>query len=176
VQDNTDCIDWDSGIHPGATELCDNLDNDCDLIIDNGAPFITWYYDNDADGFGNVDISVEACSPPFSYVQDSTDCVDVDFSIHPGANEICDWQDNNCDGNIDEGWQPFTWFRDFDNDGYGDITVWLVHCSQPIGYILDNNDCDDYYNNVHPGANEICADGLDNDCDGQIDEVECLPN
>lgn len=176
VLDNTDCDDLNPGIYPGATEICDNLDNDCDGIIENGVPIITWYHDNDGDGYGNAGYAIESCAQPSNYVQDATDCVDVNPNIHPGANEICDGQDNDCDGEIDENWQLFNWFRDFDGDGYGDINYWLVNCTQPFGYVIDNNDCDDSNNNVFPGAIEICADGLDNNCDGQVDEAECNPN
>ena len=41
--------------------------------------------------------------------------------------------------------------------------------TQPLGYVLDNTDCDDTRSDVYPNAPEIC-DGLDNDCDGQVDE------
>lgn len=62
-----------------------------------------FYADNDGDGFGDAAQEVMACTPPSGYVADHTDCNDGDPSIHPGADEVCDWADNNCNGQINEG-------------------------------------------------------------------------
>ncbi|HEX4824928.1 MAG TPA: MopE-related protein [Candidatus Polarisedimenticolaceae bacterium] len=68
----------------------------------NGSMF---YRDGDGDGYGNPAITVASCdgTPPAGYVADATDCNDAAASTHPGAAEVCDGVDNNCDGVIDEG-------------------------------------------------------------------------
>jgi uncharacterized protein (TIGR02145 family) len=79
------------------------------LKIENGVPFWTdlcsniYYRDLDSDSYGNNLDSITFCDPPVGYVIDNTDCDDSDASIHPGATEIDDDIDNNCDGVIDEG-------------------------------------------------------------------------
>ncbi len=114
---------------------------------------LTYWTDNDGDGFI------------------STDCDDTSASIYPGADEYCDGVDNNCDGNIDEGTaiDASTWYADTDSDGYGDATVSDVQCTQPSGYVVDGSDCDDTSASNYPGADEYC-DGVDNNCDSDIDE------
>ena len=64
------------------------------------------------------------------------------------------------------------WYADSDADGYGDPAVYQDACPQPIGFVLNNNDCDDSNNAVHPGAMEICNDGIDNNCDGKMLEFD----
>ncbi|MBK8081689.1 MAG: putative metal-binding motif-containing protein [Saprospiraceae bacterium] len=69
-----------------------------------------------------------ACSPPSGYVTDNTDCNDNNVLINPGATEICNGLDDDCDGGVDEGVQN-TYYADVDNDSYGDAIrpQWLVH-------------------------------------------------
>ena len=98
-----DCDDSNPDIYPGATELCDGLDNNCSGSIDDGLPFDTYYEDFDGDGFGNPSVSQTACAIPPGFTSDSTDCDDGNTSVNPGATENCDGVDNNCDGTIDEG-------------------------------------------------------------------------
>jgi len=94
------------------------------------------------------------------------DCDDTVISIHPGASEVCNGADDDCDGSIDEG-VASTYYRDADGDGYGDATM-LTACAVPAGYALSPGDCNDTVAAVHPGATDTC-DGIDNDCDGTVD-------
>lgn len=129
----------------------------------------TFYADADGDGYGNPAVTTLACTAPSGYVADNTDCDDTNSAINPGATEVCNGIDDNCNGSIDEGLTFTTYYADADGDGYGDAATSVSSCSPVAGYVTDNTDCNDAENTVYPGAIEIC-DGLDNDCNGDIDE------
>jgi hypothetical protein len=96
----TDCDDARASVHPGAAEVCDGLDNDCNFLVDDGVTN-TFYVDNDHDGFGDASAApMMACAPPAGYVTSNTDCDDANAAVHPGAPEMCDaaMVDENCDG------------------------------------------------------------------------------
>jgi hypothetical protein len=98
-----DCDDNNSAIHPGADEHCDGIDNDCDEAIDEDATDVTaWYLDSDDDGYGDPNYTESACSAPEGMVADSTDCDDSEATTYPGAPELCDWIDNDCDGQLED--------------------------------------------------------------------------
>ncbi|HEU4401976.1 MAG TPA: putative metal-binding motif-containing protein [Candidatus Polarisedimenticolia bacterium] len=162
-----DCNDNDPSIYPGAVEICNRVDDNCNGVIDEG-------FDRDLDGFTSC----------------GGDCNDANAQIHPGAVETCDGVDQNCNGTVDEGF-------DVDGDGYtscgGDCNdanaqihpgaVELCNgvddnCNQLVdedfdldadGYTVCGGDCNDSNALVHPNAPEAC-DGLDNDCDLLVDE------
>jgi hypothetical protein len=172
VTDNTDCDDNDPARNPGATELCDGIDNNCDGKTDD-LPVFTFFADNDGDGFGNALASLDTCqnNAPAGFVTDNTDCDDNDPARNPGATELCDGIDNNCDGKTDD-LPVFTFFADTDGDGFGNALASLDTCqnSAPTGFVSDNTDCDDTNGQVNPDAQEI-IDGIDNNCDGKVDDV-----
>ncbi len=137
-----DCNDNNDAVNPGADEVCNGTDDDCDGVADENdvcedgeEPAI----DFDGDGY-NEDV----------------DCDDYDPNSYPGASEVCDDADNDCDGSTDEGdvctdeEEP----GPVDNDGDG---------------YTEDVDCDDNDSNTHPGATEDC-DGVDNDCDGDMND------
>ncbi len=166
VTDNTDCDDTRANVNPGAPEACDELDNDCNGIIDEGVQN-TYYRDADGDGYGDSLIYTKACLPPTGYVLDNTDCDDTRINVNPGAAELCDELDNNCNGQVDEGVKN-TFYRDTDGDGYGDSLIFTQSCSAPAGYAADGTDCNDADPSINPGAAELC-DNKDNNCNGQVD-------
>ncbi len=100
VKDNTDCNDNDAAVHPGQREVCDGLDNNCDGIAEE---IKTYYRDADGDGYGIETQTAEDCETPPGYSSVAGDCNDRNSEVYPGAEEICDNIDNNCDGLVDEG-------------------------------------------------------------------------
>ncbi|MSQ02840.1 MAG: hypothetical protein EXR71_13270, partial [Myxococcales bacterium] len=162
-----DCDDAEVTTYPGAEEVCDLVDNDCDGVVDDGVG--TMYYpDADLDTYGDPNAGEMVCTPEADWVLDNTDCDDTTNKAYPGATEECDLIDNDCDGAVDEDVQT-TYYQDVDADTYGDATVTTLACSVPVGYSADMTDCDDNEAAVNPSATEMC-DGIDNNCDGVIDE------
>lgn len=133
-----------------------------------------FYADEDADGFGNVLVSLLACSVPAGYADNSEDCNDLPSTgsaIHPQAIESCNYIDDNCNSLTDEGLQVL-FFEDADGDGYGNSSITLMACSLPPGYSNNDTDCNDSLTNgagINPVATEICNETDDN-CNGIIDE------
>ncbi|RXR20349.1 MopE-related protein, partial [Flavobacterium stagni] len=72
-----------------------------------------------------------------------------------------------------------TYYADADNDGFGNASSSIQACAMPFAYVTNNTDCDDTRANVNPGAVDVCYDGLDNDCNGNIDNIGlpggCIP-
>jgi len=173
VQDGSDCDDTAADVNPGASELCDDADNDCDDEIDEGTPSDapTWYVDDDGDGWGRSDASLAACDAPDDTAARDGDCDDDDADIHPEAEEVCDLVDQDCDGDVDDdAIDAGSWYTDADGDGYGDTDSLVVSCDQPAGATTTGGDCDDSADRVHPGAEDDPRDGFDDDCDGGTEE------
>jgi hypothetical protein len=171
-----DCDDTSADRYPGNPEVCDAVDNDCDELVDvdaEGAP--TWYRDNDGDGFGNAGRSLTICDAPLGYVTDDTDCNDGRSAIHPDAEEICNAMDDDCDAQVDEPEDvPWTdWYADVDGDGFGDPDDGVSACAAEDERVADSTDCNDRSDVSYPGAPETC-DGLDNNCDGTVDDPDVV--
>ncbi|MEC8423816.1 MAG: putative metal-binding motif-containing protein, partial [Myxococcota bacterium] len=169
--DPRDCDDTDAHMSPVASEVCDDRDNDCDGAIDEGLDSV-FYLDLDGDGYGGRE-TVQACVQPSGTSRQPGDCDDDAVDIHPGAEDVCDHIDNDCDGVYDED-PEYLYNADRDNDGYGDPVEVIAACAPPVGFIADDTDCNDSDRNAFPGAEETC-DGVDNNCDGVIDPDEACP-
>jgi hypothetical protein len=173
-----DCDDTNPAVHPDADEVCDGADNNCDGLTDDASATdaVTFFADSDGDGYGDTANTVATCEAPSGYVEDSTDCDDQAFGSNPGADEVCDEVDNNCDGTVDEDTavDALTWYVDGDADGFGDGAAAIATaCSQPSGYAATGDDCDDAVASTYPGADEYC-NGADDDCDGVTDEDDAV--
>jgi hypothetical protein len=177
VPADADCDDADASVGPGAEELCNGVDDDCDGTTDeNGALDATTYFvDVDGDGYGSAVVAAVACAQPASSSLLSSDCDDGDASISPAATELCSGADEDCDGLVDDA-DPSVlvsapWYLDGDGDGFGDPATALESCSAVDGLIEQGEDCDDTDVNVNPDADEVCdPDDRDEDCDGAADD------
>jgi hypothetical protein len=153
-----DCDDTAAAVHPGAEELCNTVDDDCDGAVDEDFSLTT------LERCGACDTE---CAPPNTV---EAACVD-------GACEViaCPEEFGDCDGDSANGCEAMlrTFFLDGDGDGYGRDDVSMLGCQPDEGYVSERGDCNDLDRDEHPGAREICDD-LDNDCDGEVDEVEDL--
>ncbi len=170
VANGEDCDDAIVDISPSAVEICDGIDNDCDgdTDEDDAIDARTWFVDADADGYGEASGARVACNAPTGFVSRDDDCDDALFVVNPGAPEVCDGWDNDCDTVVDEddAMDALAWFADADSDGFGDAEDLVRACDAPSGRVADDGDCDDNAPDVHPGAVEVCRNGIDDDCDG----------
>jgi hypothetical protein len=159
-----DCNDAATTINPGVAEICnDTLDNDCDGVQNEpGATGCqSFFADTDGDGYGNAAVAICACSAGPGMVSNSADCNDANTSVFPGAPEVANGLDDDCDGSTDEG----TILWDDDGDGYCESQAAPCADGAQLG------DCNDANRFVSPNASEICSDNVDNNCSGQQNEA-----
>jgi hypothetical protein len=160
-----DCDNSDASMHPGAAEICDGKDNDCDGTLP------TAEVDDDSDQYVECTIDSGGWDGDVGVIG-GDDCDDNASNNFPGNAEICDGADNDCDTVADNGLPFITYYRDSDSDTYGNVADSQSTCSgAPAGYVTDNTDCDDALPAVNPGASEATCDGVDNDCNAStLDE------
>jgi hypothetical protein len=154
-----DCDDDNAAINPGEPEVCDGIDNNCNLFIDDedveAVELNLYHIDNDGDGHGAGDFEAGCEAPTKKWVEVpidaetqtyTQDCDDTDVNTYPGADEICDDKDNDCDsdGSIDEDpVNAVSWYVDADDDGVG-TGVPTVGCDAPDAtWTAVTGDCDD---------------------------------
>ena len=154
-----DCDDDDAGVYPGASEIAnDGIDQNC-----NGFDTVRCYSDDDADDFGDF----------FAYFQGNGggcgleapqggDCDDLDAAINPEAHDACDAIDQDCDGDLVEGYA----------DANGDGVPECINDADADGWSVDDGDCDDADPDSYPGAPEYSNDGIDQNCNG-FDTIRC---
>ena len=135
---------------PGATEVCNDVDDDCDGVVDDGTPLKTWWVDTDGDGYGVFQgDTVQACEQPVGYAGNDADCDDGEHDINPSN----------------------AWFLDEDEDGYGSPITGVETCHPLPGYVDNDLDCDDSDPIINPEGQEVCDDlDADEDCDGLVDD------
>ncbi len=170
VPEGGDCDDTEALVNPAGIESCNEVDDDCDGQTDE-ENILTWYLDADHDNYGNPEVSQVICTQPEGYVGNDQDCNDLDAAINPEGIEICnDEIDQDCNSLVDDAEGSQLWFADADMDSFGDPAVWFYSCEGEVeGYVLNDQDCNDADLDIRPDASEACDDGIDNDCDGEID-------
>ena len=131
------------------------------------APIMS-YADTDLDGFG-AGAEVSVCSLSAGYVLTNTDCNDANAAVNPGATEVCNGTDDDCDGSTDEGVQS-TFYADVDGDTYGDASSSVQGCTASVGYVSNSTDCNDNNAEVNPTATESCSTAYDDNCNGIVNE------
>ena len=136
---------------------------------------VEYYEDRDADGWGGL--AATGCPVPEGAVLTPGDCSDFDKARYPGAEEVCDWKDNDCNGQIDEGMERIFLGVDADGDGFGSpIGPTEEACSELESLTLKTaTDCDDWDALSHPNGTEDCTAPGDEDCDGLVscEDADC---
>ncbi|WP_026009999.1 LamG-like jellyroll fold domain-containing protein, partial [Algibacter luteus] len=183
--DDCDCDDNNASIYPGADELCDGIDNNCDGEIDNNAvsdAFLASLTGTDlvlspAFDSNTFAYTAEVCNsitetiisatatntlPSTSIVGDGYTELSAGLNIITVTVEACGiTQDYSI---AVTRLSEVLYYTDADNDGFGADTVGTALCSLQAGYATNNQDCDDTNSSVYPGASEVNCDGVDNDC------------
>ena len=162
----SDCNDGSAAVSPTAAEICDGIDNNCNGKTDETC-------DLDKDGYCAADAVVVGLNKKCKYK--GVDCDDSNPIIHPGQPEICGNSiDDDCDGATDSGTTDAVgcslFYADEDGDAWG-VGLGVCACA-PYGIYTAtlNVDCNDLNSKVFPGNNEICGNGIDDNCNGKQDE------
>jgi hypothetical protein len=143
----TDCNDNNASIHPGATELCNGVDDNCNGTVDEGCPTCT---DADADGYK----AQASCGT-------LVDCNDNNATIHPGATELCNGVDDNCNGTVDEG---FSLSSDTQNCGScGNVCGFSNATGSCIGGTCQISTCNASFGNCDGNQTNGCEVNLTSD-------------
>jgi len=153
-----DCDDNDPTRYPGADELCDYAGHDEDC---NDSTYGT--KDDDSDGY----VDARCCNGTTC----GEDCDDTRGGTHPGLPEVCNRRDDDCNGVVDEDSQV-PGYSDLDRDLYGDLDSPTMACAGS-GLSVNSTDCDDdsgTAGRASPAFGEVAGDGIDNNCNGMIDE------
>ena len=159
------------------------LSGDCDDADPNVGPAVAWLVDADLDGHGDATLPATAvmCDPPadeYAPVTQLPDCDDTNPDVHPSALEVCNGIDDDCDGDADDdddwilGSSGIEGYIDADSDGFGDPNLPITMCTLLPGRSLTGDDCDDDDPTISPAATEVCNDGLDDNCNGLIDDAD----
>ena len=160
--------DDDDGFNPIVSEDDDD-DNDND-DEDNTRPACL---DADGDGYGDGSDVIAVDELVDGYVFNCTDCNDDSSSVHPGGTDTTtDGVDQDCSGADYSGTTTYTWYRDADVDGYGTsgTTTTSTTNAAPSGYVSNAGDCNDLSAAISPADTEVASNGVDDDCDGSVDE------
>ncbi len=171
-----DCDNTSPAVNPAATEVCNAVDDDCDLLIDDADPTVnlaagkSFYPDVDGDKHGADDVAGKlacAAGPDMSATAD--DCDDTAPLVYTGATEQCNKVDDNCNGQIDDNVKSVDWYPDGDGDGYGGGSPTNTCAVPGVGFALAKGDCNEVDPSINPGAVETC-DGVDQNCNKQVDD------
>lgn len=169
-----DCNDDNSAMFSGNPEISDKIDNDCDHFIDEGIVKMFYYVDSDGDGFGDSQIARASVEELEGYVLNDDDCDDSSDLIYPDADERCNDTDDDCDGETDNDLVWKYYYKDLDEDGFGDPDdsdpKYLCNLPEEDFYADNNSDCDDTNAEIHPDVLYEDCNGVDDNCDGRIDE------
>ena len=185
----TDCDDTRATVRPGATEACNERDDDCDGSIDEELTVAVYGRDCDRDGFAASEGTISRCGVPpglpdcggadGAWTTTLGDCDDTLASRNPGNADVCNGVDDDCDPSIDEDATFASWGPDCDGDGFASLDGIVSACAAPTpaptcggtpgAWRTSLGDCDDARSSVNPGNPELCND-RDDDCDESIDE------